>query len=422
MREIRRLLFLTDATTFGGAEQYIITCARAAKLRGIEPLVCFTREPSDELRERVSADVPPVQLGQSPRVAVPMPRLSEALARALPDAAIINASGRPGFWLAPWTCRRRGIPAAWVHHMVEGRDHRRARPSLLGGRMEGPQFWRIPQAMRHRMAAVGATAVIVSNDEDRRSVVRWQGVPNRRLHVIPPGIDCDRYRFDEAARRAWRQSWGCTPSGGRDPFVIGTAVRLVSGKGVERLLEAFAMLLLLGRANAWLMIAGTGPLRENLTERARAFFIQDRILLAGSVDDMPGFYSGLDVAVLASDTESFGLTLTEAMACERAVIATPTAGARRQIEHMRTGWLLDDFAPATLTAALEKLASDPELRQTLGAEARPRVIRDFSATATFEQTLAALRPHRYTAGGPGAARHALTPGPAESAPHIPAVR
>ena len=41
------------------------------------------------------------------------------------------------------------------------------------------------------------------------------------------------------ARRAWRQSWGCTPSGGRDPFVIGTAVRLVSGKGVERLLEAF---------------------------------------------------------------------------------------------------------------------------------------------------------------------------------------
>ena len=98
--------------------------------------------------------------------------------------------------------------------------------------------------------------------------------------------------------------------------------------------------------------------------------VRDRVLFAGFVDDMPAFYSALDVFALCSVTESFGLALAEAMACERAVVGTPTAGARRQIEHHRTGWQLGSFTPAELADALGTLFDNREQLAHLGREAR----------------------------------------------------
>jgi len=77
-----------------------------------------------------------------------------------------------------------------------------------------------------------------------------------------------------------------------------------------------------------LVIAGTGPERAALAALAAARGLNGTVRFVGFVEDMPAFYRGLDAFALASDTESFGLALGEAMACERAVVATPTAGPR----------------------------------------------------------------------------------------------
>jgi len=273
--------------------------------------------------------------------------------------------------------------------MVDGRDHRRVQPARLGGRLEGLQLWRGPQLFRHRLAAVAARAVIALNAEDRQRIVRWQRVRRDQIRVVPHGVDLDRFRFDAAGRSKLRRQWGLPADGGDGPLVVGTAGRLVMGKGIDMLIEAAA--LLKDRGTTWrLVIAGDGPDRPDMQMLAHRLGVADRVQFVGFVQDMPAFYSVLDVFALCSATESFGLALAEAMACERVVVGTPTAGARRQIDHGRTGWQLRTFEASELAEALAGLQEQRERFSTLGHEARRAVGRQFSIDLTLERTLRAL--------------------------------
>jgi glycosyltransferase involved in cell wall biosynthesis len=139
------------------------------------------------------------------------------------------------------------------------------------------------------------------------------------------------------------------------------------------------------------MIAGQGDDQERLANLVRRRGVADAVRFLGFVEDMPAFYSSLDLFALCSETESFGLALAEAMACERAVIATPTAGASRQIEHLHNGWQLTGFSAQELSDALTCLHRDPTARKWMGQQARETVIRQFSIELTLERTLRALR-------------------------------
>ncbi len=183
----------------------------------------------------------------------------------------------------------------------------------------------------------------------------------------------------------------------------GTAGRLVCGKGIESLIEAVAILKN-GGVGCRLAIAGDGQDGANMRELAGRLGVLDRVLFAGFVDDMPAFYSALDVFALCSDTESFGLALAEAMACERVVVGTPTAGARRQIDHQSTGWQLRGFAPAELADALAVILGNPARFAPMGTAARQAVAQQFSIDLTLERTLRALRGgagHRVRLDWPG---------------------
>ena len=370
-RRIRRLLFVTDAPHFGGAEQYILSMCRAARAHDIEPRICWLPPVG------ASADVFAEAGGAVTSCASSAGAFRSMLRAFRPDAAIINASGRPRFWLTAWVTRLAGVPTAWVHHMVDTRDHRRLPARHLGGRVEGLQSWRIAQALRHRMAAAGADAVIVSNERDREWLLRWRQAPRNRLHVVPPGVDGERFRPQIRGSEA------------RSHFVLGTAARLVRGKGVERILAAVTGLRGQGR-RVKALIAGEGPDGPLLVDLAARLGAANDVQFVGRIGDMPGFYARLDAFALCSDTESFGLALAEAMACGLPVIATPTAGARTQIAHLGSGWLLQSFDADELAGAIVRLQDDPPLRSRLGSMARSVVLERFSSTQTFDRTIALL--------------------------------
>ena len=274
----------------------------------------------------------------------------------------------------------------WVHQMVDGRDHRRLPARRLGGRIEGLQLWRVPQALRHGLAAAAATRVVVLNDEDGERIVRWQRVRREKIHVVPHGVDLERFRFDGAGRERLRREWNVT-----DDVVpiVGTAGRLVPGKGIERLIEVAARLRDRG-INLLLVIAGEGPQRAAGVRLAERLGVAEAVRWAGFVEDMAGYYSALDVFALCSATESFGLAVAEAMACERVVIGTPTAGARRQIEHGRTGWQLEGFGVDELADGLAALLGRRGRFAEMGRRARASVARRFSIDRTLDRTLRAL--------------------------------
>jgi glycosyltransferase involved in cell wall biosynthesis len=411
-RSIRRLTFLTDAPGFGGAERYIVAMARAAERRGIEPHIYWTPIPGYSRDLFAGTRVPAL------RVTMVDPQDRQTITgevrcfrtmieRRRPDALVINACGRPRAWMIPWLTRSAGIPAVWVHQMVEGRDHRRLRPRWFSGRVEGLTLWRVPQALRHRLAARAASAVVTLNAEDRERIVRWQGVPREKIRVIPHGVDVEQFRFDSSGRRRLHEAWGLNPNVHPSPLIAGTAVRLVAGKGIELLIEAAALLIRRG-VSVILVIAGDGPQRDPMLELARRRGIADSVRFVGFVEDMPAFCSALDVFTLCSATESFGLSLAEAMACERPVIGTPTAGAMRQIEHGKNGWQLDGFSPAELADALAWMHHNRDGHAQMGSNGRETVINHFSIDLTLERTLRALR-------GPARERSRLRwPGMAET--------
>ena len=386
-RVIRRVTFITDAPHFGGAEQYVLAMADCAKACGVVPHVHWM--PTDETRSDVFS---PSRVGDLSVTAVPAVRtrtwgglvrsFHKMLADTQPDALIINACGRPRFWLTCGLALRAGIPSVWVHHMVDGRDDRRAKPSLFGGRVEGLGLWRWPQMLRHRLAASAASAVLTSNPADANRVMRSYGIRRRNIRVIPPGVDVDRFQFDARTRVAMRRKWGFT---GDEVFLVGSAGWLVESKGMYVLIDAVAQLRESGVPTA-AVIAGEGPQREALMQRAERLGLADVVRFVSTVKNMPAFYSALDAFALCSDTESFGLVLTEAMACERPVVATPTAGARLQIAHHENGLLLKRRSADDLADALRYLYAHPDERQRLTVTGHQRVMEDFRIDLTWQRT------------------------------------
>ncbi len=397
-QQINKLLFVSDAPHFGGAERYIASMASTARQRGIAPAVCWI-EPADsspEVFAKVRSQGIPVITVPATEVST-LPAFCRRVNRALrdrrPDAVIVNACGRSRFWSTTWLARLHGIPAAWVHHMVDQQDYRRLSPSRLGGRIEGLHVWRIRQALRHRLAATAATTVIALNEQDREQIAREQGLRPSQIAVVSNGIDARQYRFDADARQRARAVWmklsGYTQTA--EPFIIGTASRLIGDKGIEELIEATASLRT-QNLPVLTVIAGEGPQRVELQRLAERSGVAECVLFLGFVSDMPLFYSGLDTFVLASRTESFGLVLAEALSCERPVVATPTPGARTQIKHGVSGWLCSNFTSKELAHALRTLQEQPALRDRLGREGRQHVVNSLGIDSALERTLQLLQP------------------------------
>lgn len=137
------------------------------------------------------------------------------------------------------------------------------------------------------------------------------------VSVVPGGVDADR--FSPAAR----------PADGLDgdPAFL-TVRRLAARMGHDLLLAAFAEVAAAHPA-ARLYVAGDGPLRERLRERAEALGVADRTTFLGYVPDegLPGLYAAADVFVLPTrELEGFGLATLEALASGTPVVATPVGG------------------------------------------------------------------------------------------------
>ncbi|HPU24790.1 MAG TPA: glycosyltransferase family 4 protein [Phycisphaerae bacterium] len=397
-RDISKLLFVSDAPHFGGAEQYVANMVAAARIRGISSVVWWARPctgTEDVFAEarRQGADVWVVPPARTRHLHALCRELRRCVRQERPDAMIVNACGRPRFWAVPWVCRLEGVPSLWVHHMVDHLDYRRLMPARLGGRIEGLNAWRWPQALRHRLAATASTAVVTLNEEDRAQVAREHCIRPHHVHVVRNGIDTSRYRFDSHARTCVRAVWreaGILHDLPTEPFIVGSAGRLVHGKGFELLAQAIAVLR--GRGmDVQAVVAGDGPDRQKLISIAGKLGVADYFALLGQVADMPAFYSAIDAFALCSSTESFGLVLGEAMSCERAVVATPTAGARMQIDDGLTGLLLESFSTEELADKLSALASQSLLREQLGCNARRRVMRELSIETALDRTLSLLR-------------------------------
>lgn len=174
------------------------------------------------------------------------------------------------------------------------------------------------------------------------------------------------------------------PSNSNSRKRVITLSRLSSEKRVEWIVRAFAVLV--ERYPDWdLEIYGHGAQRNFLEHLAEDLAQPGRIRICGFSHDAFGVLAGADIYVSASWIEGFGNSIWEALACGVPVIAIdagPSIG--RLVRHEVDGLVVTDHSVAGLTAALERLMSNENLRKTCASHA-PEVVERFSMQAAMQQ-------------------------------------
>lgn len=172
------------------------------------------------------------------------------------------------------------------------------------------------------------------------------------VSLIYNGVDLERYDQQEAFGLL-REEYGMAP----DALIVGVIARLEPEKGHPTLLEAWPKVL--ERVpNAWLLVVGEGSRREALEAQARELGIEDRVVFTGLRDDVPAVTAALDVAALPSYREAQGLSILEALALSRPVVATTVGGIPETIEDGVTGLLVPPHDADALAGAIIRLLTD----------------------------------------------------------------
>lgn len=155
--------------------------------------------------------------------------------------------------------------------------------------------------------------------------------------------------------------------------VIGTVSRLRHEKGVDILIEAFSILLK-ERINAFLIIAGSGPDEEKLKNQALASGISGMVIFYGPVnwEKAIRLFTIMDIVVVPSRFEGFGLTAAEAMAAERPVIASDCYGLNEVVINNKTGFTFSSNHPEDLAGKLKYMISNPERFKQLAINGKSR--------------------------------------------------
>jgi glycosyltransferase involved in cell wall biosynthesis len=159
------------------------------------------------------------------------------------------------------------------------------------------------------------------------------------------------------------------------PIVL-TLARLDRQKGLYYLLEAAALV-----PEAVFVLAGEGPEWPALEAQARALGLTKRVILLGYRDDVSDLLASCDVFVLPSLFEGLPLSVLEAMAAGKPVVATAIGGTDEAVVDGVTGLLVPPADPAALAKGIRMVLSDPVLSARLGAAGRARAHEQFSAEA-----------------------------------------
>jgi glycosyltransferase involved in cell wall biosynthesis len=232
----------------------------------------------------------------------------------------------------------------------------------------------------HRWKYAKTCHGIIANSAAVRRGLISSGIPAAMIEVIPPGIEIPAGLPDASLRARARARWGFA----NDDFVIGHAGAFTEEKAQDVALEA-ALLLAPKFPQVRMLLAGDGPERSNprmieLVRRTAAIAV-----LPGCLEDLSEFYAALDLFIMPSRSEGWGLTPLRAMANGLAVIASDVDGLRELVEDGQTGWLVPPDSPTALARAIETAMADSALRCEYGSKGRERAAQ-FSVQRTVEET------------------------------------
>ena len=345
------ILQISSASSFGGGERYVVDLTNALVARGHDvyaavrpgsPLPRHLQLPTEKILTLPLRNALDVQSARE---------LEKFVRRKKID--VVHAHMARDYSLASYAARRRETKFIVTRHVL----------------------FKLNRLHRHTLSR--AACVIAVSQAVARELRTSRIVSSDQIAVIHNGIDVDRIQKTCAA---------FSP----EPFLrslgIAVGVPLVGSIGELRTLKRHddfiraAALVHKEFPETQFVLAGVGDGREQLEKLVNELGLTNHFHFLGWLDEADKLLCAMDVFVSASETESFGLAIVEAMAAGTAVVATATEGAQEVIEDQKTGLLVPIGDVERIARSVVNLLSDPEKRERLTTESVKSVAKKFSLT------------------------------------------
>jgi len=356
----RTVVYFTDSRNFGGSEQILLTMMTALDRQSWDPILVSHAEtglePLVEKARELNIPIWTVPRIEGYRAIFHALQFAQRLRRNRPDIFHANM-----IW--PLSCAG-GLFAAFLARVpvVVATEHL---PMALAGRR-----WTLLE--RFVSSAVDCY-LAVSHHIFYRLRERLR-LPEGKVKLVRNGIPLDVYSHpsDKGFRATLNTS--C------DRPIVLTVARLDPQKGHRYLIEAAVNV-----PGALFLLAGDGPERSALEAKSVELGLSDRVVFLGHRHDVPDFLAMCDLFVLPSLYEGLPLSVLEAMAAGKPVVATDIEGTSEAVVHQETGLLVPPANPLALAEAIRALLSDSLLSRQMGQAGKNKARRDFSAEVMMRQ-------------------------------------
>jgi len=233
--------------------------------------------------------------------------------------------------------------------------------------------------LRLRKLSYFCHAITGVNEETSQFIREKIGINSNKIYTIENGIDLDRYGLSAPNR----QSYGLA----QKDVVVGIVARLVPVKDHDTLLRAFRIVAD-SIPMAKLIIIGDGSERNNLERLVERLDLEGLVRFLGNRNDIPELLSCLDVAVLSSTEEGLPLSILEAMACGKPVVATNVGGIPAVIQHGKNGVLVSTRDISGMANALLDVLSDKNRAEKMGMNGRKLIEKRYDLNYSLKKYFA----------------------------------
>ena len=377
-----RILQLTSHLNVGGIPRYVLSLSQRLVARGHRVMFASDGGSMEAQVKAIGATHYPLRLRTSAEYSLKVLRGIRQLTAYMVQEPVdvIHAHTRVAQVVADRISRRLNVPYVTTWHGVY-------KPRL------GRRLW----------PCTGEVTLAISGPV-RQHLLSDFRVPECRIRCVYNGIDVAHYALLPEAEtiQAFRKHWQIPE---KQP-IIGGIGRLAAGevKGFDLLLVA-AYLLQDTVPGLQVLIVGDGPRRPFLEDVARRLGVRHRVHFVGTAQDIRVPLALMDLFVFPSRwPEAFGLTLVEAMAAGKPVIATWMGAIPEIIQHGVSGWLVPTEDPASLAEGIARLMNDRTAARRIGYQGQTRVREAFSLdrmTAEVEKVYQEVVDRRAQATGNG---------------------
>jgi glycosyltransferase involved in cell wall biosynthesis len=225
--------------------------------------------------------------------------------------------------------------------------------------------------------------IIAVSEEIRQCHMKRQGIPPVKIVTIPNGVNVECFTRLDSRDKTITQL-GFDPS----TFFVGSVARLARPKRLDELLLA-ARLVCNNAPHSHFLFIGDGPLRQELEDQASQLGLTpNSVTFLGSRADIPDLLQVLDIFVLSSETEGLPISLLEALAATRPVVATRVGGIPEIIKDGVNGLLVSPHDPKGLAESIQELMRNEDLRRSLAVEGYRTVETSYSIKVIARKILA----------------------------------